>query len=79
MGFHNSTEMGAKQTIQTGSHLRRAVRVTGAWNSCMILKRAVEFGKMEVRGTLTVRAIAIRGVLELAEELQRSASSGRLC
>ena len=45
----------------------------------MILKRAAEFRKMEVRGTLTVRAIAIRGVLELAGELQRSTSSGRLC
>ncbi|HZA92253.1 MAG TPA: hypothetical protein VE420_06480 [Gemmatimonadales bacterium] len=45
----------------------------------MILKSAAEFRKMEVRGTLTVRAIAIMGVLEFAEELQQSASSGRLC
>ena len=73
MAVHLLAEMGAKQTVRTGSHLRRAVRVTGAQNSCMILKSAAEFRKMEVRGTLTVRAIAIMGVLEFAEELQQSA------
>src|SRR5215204_4359889 len=70
--------IGAKQTVRTGSHLRRAVRVTGARNSCMILKRTAKFRKMEVRGTLTVCAIAIMGVLELAggaaaERIERTA------